>query len=261
LRAWYGRIDSFLQSLGFSESIENPNIYIKIVQNHLVILVLYMDDLFLTGEENLIAQTKREISEEFEMKDLGLMHYFLGLEVWQKPGEIFLSQGKYVVDILHRFGMMDCKSMTTPMISNLKKLQDQVTGSDLEDPTVYWQIIGSLMYLVHTRPDICYAVNSLSQFMCEPKHIHMVVVKHILRYVRRTIAYGLRYTSSGGVMLHGFTDSDWMGSTMDQKSTSRYFFSLGSTMISWSSRKHGSVAQSTAEAEYIAASAAGREAM
>jgi hypothetical protein len=90
-RAWYVRIDSFLQSLGFSKSIADPNLYIKIIQNHPVILVLYVDDLFLTGEETLIAQTKRELSEEFEMKDLGLMHYFLGLEVWQKPGEIFLS--------------------------------------------------------------------------------------------------------------------------------------------------------------------------
>ena len=117
------------------------------------------------------------------------------------------------------------------------------------------------MYLVHTRPDICYAVNALSQFMCDPKHIHMIAVKHILRYVRGTIAYGLKYTSSGGVMLHGFTDSDWMGSVVDRKSTSGYCFSLGSAMISWSSRKQGSIAQSTAEAEYIAASAAGREAV
>jgi hypothetical protein len=136
-RAWYGRIDNFLQILGFSKSIVDPNLYIKIVQNHPVILVLYVDDLFLTGEEKLISQTKREISEEFEMKYLGHMHYFLGLEVWQKPGEIFLSQGKYAVDILRRFGMMDCKSMTTPMISNPNKLQEQVTGSDPEDPTVY----------------------------------------------------------------------------------------------------------------------------
>jgi hypothetical protein len=117
------------------------------------------------------------------------------------------------------------------------------------------------MYLAHTRPDICYAVDSLSQFICEPKYIHIVVVKHILRYVRGTIAYGIRYTSSGGVMLHGFIDSDWMGSTVDRKSTSGFCFSLGSTMISWSSRKQGSVAQSTAEVEYIVASAASREAV
>jgi hypothetical protein len=99
-RAWYGRIDSFLQSLGFTKSIEDPNLYIKIVQNHLVILVLYVDDLFLTEEENLIAQTTRGLSAEFEMKNLGLMHYFLGLEVRQRPGEIFLSLNKYAVDVL-----------------------------------------------------------------------------------------------------------------------------------------------------------------
>jgi hypothetical protein len=261
LRAWYGRIDSFLQSLGFSKSIADPNLYINIVKNHHVILVLYVDDLFLTEEEHLIAQTKRELSAEFEMKDLGLMHYFLGLEVWQKPSEIFLSQRRYAVDVLPRFGMLDCKSMTTPMISNLKKLHDQATGSDPEDPTVYRQIIGSLMYLVHTRPDICYAVNTLNQFMCEPKHIHMFAAKHILRYVRGAIAYGLRYTSSGGVMFHGYTDSDWMGNTVDQKSTFGYCFILGSSMISWSSRKQGSIAQSTAEAEYIVASVASREAV
>jgi hypothetical protein len=218
-RAWSGRIDSFLKSLGFSRSIADPNLYIKIVQNHPVILVLYVDDLFLTGEEPLIAQSKRELSTEFEMKDLGLMHYFLGLEVWQKPGEIFLSQSKYVVCVLRRFGMLDGESMSTPMISNLRKLHDQATGLDPEDPIVYRQIFGYLMYLVHTRPDICYVVNALSLFMCEPKHIHMIAIKHVLRDVRGTIAYGLRYTSSGGVMLHGFTDSDWMGSTMDQKST------------------------------------------
>jgi hypothetical protein len=90
LKAWYGRIDSFLQSFGFTKSIADPNLYINIVHNHPIILVLYVDDLFLAGEKNLIAQTKRELSTEFEMKDLGLMHYFLGLEVWQKPCDIFL---------------------------------------------------------------------------------------------------------------------------------------------------------------------------
>jgi hypothetical protein len=94
LRDWYGRIDSFLQILGFSKSIEDHDLYIKIVKNHPVLLVLYVDDFFLTGEEHLIAQTKRELSTKFEMKDLGLVHYFLGLEVWQKHGEILLSQSK-----------------------------------------------------------------------------------------------------------------------------------------------------------------------
>jgi hypothetical protein len=157
--------------------------------------------------------------------------------------------------------MMDCKSMSTPMITNLRKLHDSDTGSDLVDPTMYRQLIGSLMYMIHTRPDICYAVIAMSQFMTEPRQRHWVATKHILRYLRGTITYGLRYTSSGGLFLHGYADVDWAGSPVDRKSTSRYCFSLGSAMISWSSRKQGSIAQSTTEVEYIAASDASKEAV
>jgi hypothetical protein len=133
---------------------------------------MYVDDLFPTGDEGLIAWCKRELISKFEMKDLGLMHYFLGLEVWQRQGEIFLAQGKYTVDILKRFGMMDCKSMSTPMVTNLRKLHDSDSGSYLVDPTMYRQLIGSLMYMIHTRPDICYAVIAMSQFMVELRQRH-----------------------------------------------------------------------------------------
>jgi hypothetical protein len=106
------------------------------------------------------------------MKDLGLMHYFLGLEVWQKLGEIFLGQGKYTVEILSGFGMMDCKSMATPMMKNQKKLSDSASNSDLMDPTMCKHLIGSLMYLVNTRPDIFFAMSTLSEFMVESRHFH-----------------------------------------------------------------------------------------
>ena len=125
-----------------------------------MIFLLYMDDLFLIGEEKLILDFKRKLDVEFKMKDLGTMHYFLGLEVWQKVSEIMLSQGKYVVEILKRFGMMDYKSMTTPMMTNLKLFGD--TTSERVDGTLFRQMIGSLMYLTNTRPDICFAVNTLS---------------------------------------------------------------------------------------------------
>jgi hypothetical protein len=163
------------------------------------------------------------------------------------------------VDVLKRFGMMDCKSMSTPMITNLRKLHDFDTGSDLVDPTMYRQLIGSLMYMIQSRPNICYAVIAMSQFMDEPRQRHWVVAKHILRYLRGTIACGLRYTSSCGLFLHGYAKADWAGSPVDRKSTSKYCFSLGSAMISWSSRKQGSIAQSTTKAEYIATSDASKE--
>jgi hypothetical protein len=162
-RAWYGRIDSFPMSLGFTKSKANPNLYFKIEDDGPVILLLYMDDLFLTGEEKLITDCKKKLVAEFEMKDLGLMHYFLGLEVWQSPEKIFLNQGKYAVEILKRFDMLECKSMNTPMETKLKLLVD--TSSELVDVTLNRQIIGSMMYLMNTRPDICFDVNTLNQYL------------------------------------------------------------------------------------------------
>ena len=154
------------------------------------------------------------------MKYLGLMHYFLGLEVWQLKDEIFLSQGRYTMDILRRFGMMDNKSTSTPMTMNLKKLSDAVADSDLVDPTMYRQLVGSLMYLVNTRQDICFAVSTLDQFMCEPRQMHWVDAKHVLRYLHGIVGYGLRYTSSSHLTLVSYSYSDWAESVDDRKSTS-----------------------------------------
>eukprot|EP00253_Pinus_taeda_P033674 PITA_33674 len=141
------------------------------------------------------------------MKDISLMHYFLGLEVWQEEGHFFLGQGKYIVDILSRFHMEDCKTMSTPMITNWKKLH--AFDFELVDPTLYRQLIRCLMYLVNTQPDICFAVNTMSQFMGEPRRVHWVAAKHILRYLQGTVDFGLAYRQGDGVRLAGYTDSDW----------------------------------------------------
>ena len=121
------------------------------------------------------------------MKDLGMMHYFLSMKVWQNADGISLEQGKYVVEILKRFMMMDCKAMTTPMASNLKLLSDAM---------MYCQMIGSLIYLTNMRPNICFAVNTLSQFLTDPRHVHLIVVKNILRYLKGTVDYGLKYEAN-----------------------------------------------------------------
>jgi hypothetical protein len=162
-RAWYARIDGYLMRLGFTKSEADPNLYYKVEDGFPLILVLYVDDRFLIGNEKIIDGCKRDITSKFEMKDLGLMNYFFGLEVWHRSDEIFLSQGKYTIKILKKFRMMDYKSMNTPMMINLKLLSDK--SSYLVNPTMYRQLIGSLMYLVNTRPDICFAVNTLSQHM------------------------------------------------------------------------------------------------
>jgi hypothetical protein len=147
----------------------------------------------------------------------GVDAYFLGLEVWKRPNDIFLIQGRYTVEILQRFGMMEFKSMTTPMVTNLKILSD--SSLDLVDPTMYRQLIKSLMYLVNSRLDICFAVNTLSQHMVEPRNSHLVAAKHVSRYLHGMIGYGLRYVSDGEVKLQGYENSDWLGSAVDKKIT------------------------------------------
>jgi hypothetical protein len=214
-RAWYGRIDIFLMSLVFTKSKADSNLYNKIMDNEPVILLLYVDDLFLTGEENLIIECKKRLAAEFEMKYLGLMNYFLGLEVWQSPERIFLNQGKYTVKILKRFDMLECKPMNTPMEAKMKLLVN--TSSDLIDATLYRQIIGSLMYLTNTRPNICFAVNTLSQFLVEPKRVHLVATKHVMRYLKGTIDYGLSYDGDHNFTLSGYTHVDWARSVAEKK--------------------------------------------
>jgi hypothetical protein len=122
--------------------------------------------------------------------------------------------------------MQDCRPMSTPMVTNWKKID--ASKSEVVDPTLYKQLIGSLMYLVNTRPDICFVVNTLSQFMVEPKCAHWVAAKHVLRYLHGTVEYGLSYIHRDGVKLVGYSDVDWAGNTDDKKNTSGCCFSLGS---------------------------------
>jgi hypothetical protein len=214
-RAWYSRIDTYLLQMGFEKSDVDPNLYYIIKGEDTLILILYVDDLFITGAEDLIAECKLGLASEFEMSDIGLMHYFLGMEVWQEEGHIFLGQGKYVADILSRFQMEDYRPMSTPMITNWKKLS--ASDSQLIDVTVYRQLIVSFMYLVNTRPDICFSVNTLSQHMVVLRSVHMIGANHVLRYIAGTVDYGLDYIRGDGVSLVGYIDSNWAGCATDRK--------------------------------------------
>ena len=131
-----------------------------------------------------------------------MMHYFLGMEVWQNADGIYLGQGKYVVEILKRFRMMGCKVVTTPVASNPKPLSD--ASSESIHAMMYRQMIGSLMYLVNTRPNMCFAVNTLSQFLTDPKHVHLIAAKNILRYLKGTVDYGIKYEENQKINLEGY---------------------------------------------------------
>jgi hypothetical protein len=134
-RAWYTQIDNYFTGLGFTKSEADANLYQIVVEGKLLIIVLYVDDLILTGDEQLIHSCKDNLEKEFEMKDLGLFHYFLGLEIWQRDGELFVSQGKYAREILGKFHMEGYKPMDTPLPGNWRK--EDATSGEVVDATVY----------------------------------------------------------------------------------------------------------------------------
>eukprot|EP00253_Pinus_taeda_P035910 PITA_35910 len=147
-RARYTWIDSYFTRLGFSKSEADPNLYQIVVEGKLLIIVLYVDDLILTGDELLILSCNEDLTREFEMKDLGLLHYFLGFIIWQRSDGLFVSQGKYAQEILENFNMHGCKPVDTPLPGGWRK--EDATSAEVVDATIYRQLVGSLMYLVNT---------------------------------------------------------------------------------------------------------------
>lgn len=256
-RAWNSKINGYFIESGFKRSLSESSLYVKNVGNDFLVLCLYVDDLIYFGTNpNLVEEIKKNMMEKFAMSDLGSISYFLGIQVKQSPGRIFLSQEKYIEDLLKKFNMSHCKPISTPMALN-EKLH---VNDDAEkiDPTTYRKLVGSLLY-INTRPDITHAVSLLSRFMNEPSKIHLSSAKRILRYLKGTKDHGIEFKKEDCCKLVGYTDSDWAGSVDDRKSTSGYIFCLGTKVISWSSKKQKSVALSSAEAEYIAATDAACE--
>eukprot|EP00253_Pinus_taeda_P028643 PITA_28643 len=242
--AWYSRIYAYLLDNGFDKCDGEPTLYIKEIECSILIVILYVHDLIFTGSDDfLIADFKQVMKNEFEMTNLGLLRYFLGIEVKQTKNGIFISQVKHVADILERFKMQNNKPAPTPSVMGLKLSKEDYSSN--VNSTLYKSMIGNLMYLTTTRPDIMYAVSLVSRFMETPKETHWQVEKMILRYVNGTKQYGVLYTTTSDFRLVGYTDIDWVRSVDDKKSTSRYVFHLGFRAISWASKKQPIVSLST----------------
>jgi len=259
-RAWYGRIDDYLTGSGFQKSLSEATLYVKRFNDDVLIISLYVDDLLVTGSNTVqVAEFKLNMMQVFEMTDLGLMKFFLGMEIMQNIEEIFICQKKYSREILKKFQMDNCKPTATPM--NQKDTFSKEDGTARVDEEKFRSLIGCLLYLTATRPDILHATSLLSRFMHCPTEIHMRTTKRILRYIKGTCSFGVKFVKCQDFKLHGFSDSDWGGSIDDMRSTSGFCFNLGSAIFSWSSKKQDIVAQSTAEAEFIAATAAMNQAL
>jgi hypothetical protein len=185
-RAWYAKMDTFLINTGFSRFHFDPNVYTKKVGIHLIILVLYVDDLILTGSDSkLLNHVKTILKKKFEMIELGFFHYFLGLQVLQTNEGIFISPSKYSCDLFFLFRMDDCKSTPSPFQFGVN-LTSTCTSPEV-DATLYRQLVGTLLYLTHTHPDLSFVVGIFSRYMKTPHESHWKATKRILRYVCGTI--------------------------------------------------------------------------
>jgi hypothetical protein len=211
------------------------------------------------NDRSMFTEFKSSMMKEFDMTDLGLMHYFLGIEVVQSSDSIFISQKKYAMEILDRFKMTNCNSVSTPTDLSLKLVKDG--AGEKVNSTLYKQIVGSLMYLTSTRPDIMYAVSLISRYMECPAEAHFLAAKRIFRYLKGTADYGILYKRNSNSAMIGFSDSDYAGSLDDRKSTSGLVFMLNSGAVSWSSKKQQIVALSTTEAEFVAAASTSSQAI
>lgn len=237
----------------FERCQSEHTLFTKSKGDKLIIISLYVDDLIFTGNDKVLCDDfKNSMMLEFEMSDLGKMKHFLGVEVKQSPEGIFICQRRYAREVLTRFGMDESNSVKNPIVPGMKLHKDE-TGAKV-DETVFKQMVGSLMYLTVTRPDLMYSVCLISRFMTSPRESHWLVVKRILRYIRGTTELGVFYKKGENKMeLMAYTDSDYAGDLDGRRSTAGYVFMMASGAISWASKKQSVVALSTTEAEYIAA--------
>ena len=230
-RTWSNKFSKFLLSIGFEISEADHSLYVKKTGVGLVVIVVYVDDVIIIGDsEDEIGKVKDLLKAEFDIKDLGELMYFLGIEVIRTRDGIWLMQRKYVLDMLEKFGMTGCKPIATPIEQNANLRAD--AGEPLENPTLYRQIVGSLIYVTLTRPDMSHDVGMLSRFMQVPRKPHLDAARRVLCYAKGTLNYGLFYAYGAEVEVCGYTDADWAGSSYDRRSTSGYVFSLGSVAVS-----------------------------
>jgi hypothetical protein len=253
-RAWYECLKDFLLTNGFEIGKVDSTLFTRKVDNQLFVCQIYVDDIiFGSTNETFCEEFSRVMTNRFEMSMMGELKYFLGFQVKQLKEGTFLCQTKYTQDMLKKFGMENAKHAKTPMASS-GHLDLNEEGKTV-DQKLYRSIIGSLLYLCASRPDIMLSVCMCARFQANPKECHLVAVKKILRYLVHTQNLGLWYPKGSFFDLFGYSNSDYAGCKVDRKSTSGTCQFLGRSLVSWSSKKQNYVALSTVEAEYIAVGA------
>ncbi|KAJ9561064.1 hypothetical protein OSB04_006224 [Centaurea solstitialis] len=251
-RAWYETLTDYLLGVGYKKGTIDPTLFLKRSSKDLIIVQIYVDDIiFASTKPEMCQEFENTMKSQFKMSMMGELTFFLGLQVRQRPDGIFINQAKYVQDLLKRFDFGGSNSAATPMPRNFQLTAD--TSGKPVDQKPYRAIIGSLLYLTASRPDIVFSTGVCARFQCDPRDSHLSAVKRILRYLKGTPDFGLWYPKDSGFELIAYTDSDHAGCKLNRKSTSGACQFLGDKLVSWSSRKQNCVSLSTAEAEYVAA--------
>ncbi|XP_040370262.1 uncharacterized protein LOC112183342 isoform X3 [Rosa chinensis] len=251
-RAWYERLSTHLVSKGYIQGSIDKTLFIKRDNKHVMIAQVYVDDIiFGSTSDSYVKEFTNIMESEFEMSMCGELNYFLGLQVRQLKTGMFLCQTKYAENLVKKFGLEYAKAVTNPMSTSVKLTED-LTGKSV-DQTLYRSMIGSLLYLTASRPDISYSVGVCARFQANPKESHLEAVKRIIRYVSGTATCGVYFTFDSNIEIAGYSDADWGGNLKDRKSTSGGCFFIGNNMVAWHSKKQNCISLSTAEAEYVAA--------
>jgi hypothetical protein len=252
-RAWFSRLSNKLIDLGFSPSKADVSLFIYNKNGIQLYMLIYVDDIIIIGSSSsVVSHLIAQLRDDFAVKDLGSLSYFLGIQVCHTSKGLLLSQQKYITDLLTRTNMIHSKGVPTPMLPKEKLSLHDGTPLSPEDATRYRSVVGSLQYLSHTRPDISFSMNRVCQFLSKPTTEHWSVVKRILRYLHETIDMSLCFNKSGAPLLSAFSDADWAGDADDRRSTGGFAVFFGGNIISWSSRKQSTVSRSSTEAEYKA---------
>lgn len=234
-------------SAGFTQSPGDNTLFIKQSGSSFIALLVYVDDILIASSD--LQALKTVLHKAFAIKDLGQHKFFLGLEIARNASGISVYQRKYALDILEATCMLACKPSSIPMDPTVKLTR--TTGTPLVNITHYRELIGRLLYLTITRPDITFAVNNLSQFLSCPTDVHLQAAHKVLRYIKGNPGQGLYYSASIELCLNAFSDADWATCPETRRSISGYCVYLGSSLLSWKSKKQQTVSRSSTEAKYM----------
>ncbi|CAL1409432.1 unnamed protein product [Linum trigynum] len=250
-RAWFEKFHGTIVQEGFVQSQNDPSLFIRRTVDGIIVLLIYVDDMVITGSDaEGILELKASLHRSFNLKDLGDVEYFLGLQVQRSAHGLFVSQKKYIKDLLDTAQYSKCIPCSTPMEQNLKLTRESGDLLDNEEQSVYRSLVGSLIYLTHTRPDISYAVQVVSQYMGMARTMHMDAVHRLLRYLKQTQEVGMFFPADGEPVVEAFADADYAGCKDTRRSTSGWCIRVGRSFVSWRCRKQDRVSKSSTEAEY-----------